>query len=647
MKTRDIFSKRKRIEYSEEDEEKLSLYEKLCNFAERIIKVEPDKNTKEKIEKSIKVTHLRVTSRGVASLTFLVCMILCILGFLLIILAINLKFSPFYGVLIFGSSLPLGYYLYNYPIFYEKKFMIARGSEITFLILYMIIYMRESPNLEGAIKFAATNLYGPLGKDMKRLIWEIEIGKYTTVDEALIDYLSIWKEEKYFIEAIQMLTESLNYPEDRRLAMLDEAIDIVLRGNEDKTRIYSTELKTPVMLIHALGVLLPVIGLVMFPIVGIIIGIGAETLFVGYNILLPGILLFLITEISQRRPATISRIVFAEHPNLPPRNHFSIKVGKKYILFNSVLFAMLLSFPVIFFGLYYFIKSTEDKMIESFIITTGIIIFFASYFFLSSFQKIRFREKIRRIEEEFTEALFQLGNKVSTGTPIEVAIEKSTKAIGDLEIKNFFEVILKNIKRLGMTFYDAVFNKEYGAAYLYPSTLIRSIMRIVADASKKGVQVASITMLSVSKYLRNVHIAQEKIKDLLSDVLSSLRFQGFFLTPLVSGVVVALATIIIEILKQISKEKISLEVAKSYVGGLPFLFKEIGITPGEFQLICSIYFIEATILVAMFANSIENGEDEIGMQTLAFRMLSIGSVVYFLTLIICLMVFGPMTIVKV
>lgn len=644
MKRKDF--SRKKIEKLEEDDE-LKLYEKLCAFAEKIIRVDPDKNTKQKIEKSIEITHLKISPRGAASLTFLVCITLCFIGFLLILLGINLNFSVSYGFLVFLSSLPVGYYLYNYPIFYEKKFMISRGSEITFLILYMIIYMRESPNMEGAVKFAAMNLSGPLGKDMKRLLWEIEAGKYTTVDEALIDYLSIWKDEKYFIEAVQMLRESLNYPEDKRLAMLDEAIEVVLQGNEDKTRIYSNELKMPVMLIHALGVLLPVIGLVMFPIIAIFMNIKAEALFIGYNIILPSILLFLISEFSQRRPATISRITLTEHPELPSKNNFSVKFGGKYLYLNSIVFAILFSFPIIIFGAYSFLISKGDKLIESSIITLGIIVLFSAYFYLSSFQKIILREKIRKIEEEFTEVLFQLGNKVATGVPIENAIERCTKAIGELEIKKFFEIILKNMKNLGMTFHEAIFDKEYGAAYLYPSTLIRSIMKIVVDSSRKGVQVASITMLTISKYLKSVHLAQEKIKDMLSDVLSSLKFQGFFLTPLVCGVVVTLATIIIKILKEITKSRVSIEAVKNYAAGLPFLFEEIGITPGGFQLVCSIYFVEATILVAMFANSIENGEDEIGMQRLAFRMLTIGSVIYFVTLILCLLIFEPMVTVKI
>jgi hypothetical protein len=542
--------------------------------------------------------------------------------------------------LVLFSAIPIGYYIYNYPMIYEKRFLISAGSELTFLILYIIIYMRDSPNMEGALKFASENLSGPLGKDMKTLMWEVETGRYATVDEALINYLSIWKEEKYFIEAIQLIRESLKYPEDRRLATLDEAISIVLQGSEEKTRRYSQALKTPVMLLHAMGILLPVIGLVMFPIIGIFMNIRSEMLFLGYNVILPLTLLFFISEISQRRPATVSRIVFAENPNLPPPGKFAIRLGKEYIL-SSFIFAFLLSFPIIFSGVFLYVNAYGEKLTESIIITIGILTFLILFFYLSSFQKIVFREKIRNIEQEFSESLFQLGNYAYTGIPIEVAVQRVMGSIGELEIKEFFGDILKNMKSLGMSFGKAVFDNEYGAIRKYPSTLINSVMKIVVDASRRGVQIAAITMLNISKYLRSINLAQERIKDMLSDVLSSLRFQGFFLTPLVAGVIVTIATIIIRILSYVAKTAGGLET-QSYLGGLPFVFGKTGITPGAFQLICSIYFIESTLLVAKFVNTIENGEDEIGFQNNALKMLFFGSITYFLSFLLTILIFGPM-----
>ncbi len=626
---------------SMEIEEKENWYEKMCKISERIIKIKPDKKTCERIEKACNISHLSVTPEGVGSFTFLSSFAILILGFVITILGIYLKFPISYGIFVLFFAIPIGYYIYNYPMIYERRFLISAGSELTFLILYMIIYIRDSPNMEGALKFASENLSGPLGKDMRRLMWEIETGKYSTADEALIDYLKVWKEEKYFIEAVQLIRESLKYPEDRRLATLDEAISIVLQGSEDNTRRYSQALKTPIMILHAMGILLPVIGLVMFPIIGIFMNIKSEMLFLGYNVILPLILLFFISEISQRRPATVSRIVFAENPNLPPPGKFALRIGKKYKIFSSLIFALLLSFPIIFSGIFLYLNAEGEKLIESMIITISILIFFILFFYLSSFQKISFREKIRNMEEEFSESLFQLGNYVSTGIPIEVAIQKIINSIGELEIKDFFSDILKNMKRLGMSFSKAVFDSEYGAIKKYPSTLIKSIMRVVADASRRGVQVAAMTMLNISKYLRSIHIAQERIKDMLSDVLSSLRFQGFFLTPLVAGIIVTIATIIIRILSHVSKTAGGFET-QSYLGGLPFVFGEIGITPGAFQLICSLYFIESTLLVAKFVNTIENGEDEIGFQNTALKMLFFGSITYFLSFLITLLIFGPM-----
>ncbi|MEM7826795.1 MAG: hypothetical protein QXQ40_01045 [Candidatus Aenigmatarchaeota archaeon] len=617
-----------------------SLYERLCNVAEKIIKIEPDQKTKEKIERAIKITHLNVSPEGVGSLTVLSCLIICFLGFLGILLSFYHNIPVFYGIFIFLLSLPVGYYLYNYPMRYEKRFLTAIGSEITFLILYMIVYLRESPNLEGALRFASKNLSGPLALDIRKLMWDIEVGKYKTVDEALIDYTSLWTEDRYFIEAIQMLRSSLKYTEEKRIATLEEAISIVLEGAEEKTKHYSQELKTPILLLHALGILLPVMGLVMFPIVGIFMKIKVEVLFLGYDVILPLVLYFFITDIMQRRPPTSSPI--AEHPHMASKNRFIINIKGKPHSIPSILIALIISIPVIVFGVYTYLSNTGDKLIESIIITTGIMIGFVMYYFLSSFQKVKLREELRKIELEFTEALFQLGNQVSTGVPIEVAIERSTKAIGEMNIKKFFAVILRNMQRLGMTFSQAIFDREYGAASLYPSVLIKSIMKIVVDSAKKGVQTASVTMLNISKYLRNVHQTQERIHDMLEDVLSSLRFQGFLLTPLVSGIIVTMATIMIGILQQITASVSGIDV-QTYMAGIPFLLSKIGITPGAFQLICSIYFIEASILTGMFINRIENGEDEIGKQNLTLRILVIGGFIYAISLFGSLFIFGPLT----
>lgn len=646
MGERDIISREYRIFKKEEalSRKLRTFYEKFCNFSEKIIKVQPDKNTKEKMERAIEVAHLNITPRGAAAASVVSCVMICLLAVILLIT------NTFFGIglslgnalVLFAMSIPVAYYLYGYPMRLEKIYRIRIGSEISFLILYMVVYMRESPNLEGALEFAARNLSGPLALDMRKIMWDVEIGKYRSMDEALINYVMLWVGERYFVEAIQLLRASTQQVEERRLMMLDESIELVLAGTREKAKYYSQDLKMPILLMHAIGILLPVMGLVMFPIIGIFLDISSEILFIGYDIVLPLVLFFFINSILENRPITFTGFSASEHPELPPPGKFSIKTRRGSYLIPVIPFSLLISSPIIIFGAWLYSSAPPtDNLVQSAYITFGIIVAVFLYYFLSSFQRSAVRTQTIKVEEEFTEALFQLGNHVSSGAPLEIALERATRAISGLTIKNFFQLILKNIRDLGMTLSDAIFDRENGAINFYPSKLIRSIMSIVVDSSKKGVQVAAITMLNISRYMKNLHDNQEKIHDMLEDVLSSLRFQGFLLTPLVSGMIVTMATVIINIMGKLGA---ALESIKSNAYMVPMMpWSKINITPGEFQLICSIYFIETSILIGIFINGIENGEDEVGKQELIAWLILIGFLIYVVSLFASLAVFGPIT----
>ncbi len=646
VKQRDVVSREYKIFKREEVLSKRfsTFYEKMCHLAEGAFKINPDKATKERIEHAIKIAHLNITPQGVASLTILSCFSVCLfaLFFMVTHSLFGFGLSTGYGMLLFTLSVPIAYYLYTYPMRLEKRYKIRVGSEISFMILYMAVYMRDSPNMEGALEFASRNLSGPLAWDIRKIMWDIEIGKYRSVDEALLEYVMIWIGERYFIEALQLLRSSMKQAEDRRLIILDEAMNLVLAGTREKAKYYSQDLKMPILMIHALGILLPVMGLVMFPVIGIFLSISSEVLFVGYDIILPLVLFFFINNVLETRPVTFNRLTISQHPDMPPPNKFAIKTKNGTYFVPALPIAALVAFPILIAGAVMYFLAGKENFDASVLITVGIVAGFFVYYFLSSFQKMKLREETRRLEQEFTEALFQLGNQVSSGAPLEIAVEKSAKSINGLIVKQFFMIILKNIRDLGMTLSEAIFDKDYGAIIFYPSKLIRSVMKIVVDSARKGVQVASITMLNISRYLKNLQENQENIHDMLEDVLSSLKFQGFLLTPLVSGIIVTMAVVIIRIIGRLTATMTSLK--GSAVSMMPInIVNEINITPGEFQLVCAIYFIETSIIVGTFINGIENGEDEIGKQDAIASILLLGFIIYIITLYASLAVFGPLT----
>jgi hypothetical protein len=176
-------------------------------------------------------------------------------------------------------------------------------------------------------------------------------------------------------------------------------------------------------------------------------------------------------------------------------------------------------------------------------------------------------------------------------------------------------------------------------------------MKSVVDSTKKGVQTASLSMLTISRYLRNVKETQEEVEEEMNDVLSSLKFQGFFLSPLVSGIIVTMGVIIIRILQQIGEQMGNInpgDAGAALGSGLLGAWGQIPITPSAFQLIVGIYLIETFIILSHFINGIENGEDDtIGRRDLTASIILIGTIVYLISFAVTLMIFGPFATVTV
>ncbi len=617
-----------------------TIYEKLCSASVRLMSVEPDIETKKRLQSAIEFSHLHATPNGVASLTLLFAFFTALPILLLIALDVaglpGLSFGN--GLLALILLIPFIYYLYTYPMRLKKKYELEAGSEIVTMILYMALYMRNSPNLEGAVRFASENLTGPISYELRKLMWDLETRRYITVEQALRAYASKWEKNREFVESAEMLITSLSQIGERRLAMLDEAVELVLQGHREKTKHFNQNLKFPVAVVHAIGILLPVLGLVLFPIISVFLDVKSTVLFIGYDVLLPLILFFVIANILEVRPVTYTRIDITENPEVPAEGKFRFR-NKELLAWP---FGLLLGAAISALGIVLYFIEGPDGILPPVVIVAGPVYGFAVYYLLLSKKRLALREKTRAIEDEFAEAVFQLGNEIRGGSPIEMSMERSMKRIEALHIKDLFRRALNNMKNLGMTFEQAFFDKEYGAIRYYPSKMIKSVMKTVVETTAKGVKTAATAMISVSKYLKNIHATQEEVKEMLSDSVSSLKFQAYFLSPFISGVIVTMAIMIIRILQQLG-ERIG-SSGLGGVSGIPFVpqFGQVVISPFEFVLVISVYLVETAFVLSYFINGIESGADEIGRKETTAYVLIIGYLVFCVSLFATLAIFGPL-----
>ncbi len=616
---------------------KLNSYEKLCNLSEKLVSIPVGKKTEEKLQGAIDFSHLNVTPKSV----FTVSIFLTIILFLFSVLFGVLGFFPIHLTLIFVfGSFGIGYYFYNYSFQYARRYKIEASSEMVLAILYMTISMKVKSNLESAIIFAASNLRGSLSIDLTELIWDIYNGRYYSAEHALDDFIKKWRmENEEFTQALNLIKTSSYGSMNEREDVLNEAVKIILEGTKNRMKHYSQDLKASLTIINALGILLPIIGLIFFPMVTIFMPDTVKPLFIaiGYDIILPVIVFFLMMSSLRKRPTTFHQ------PEIP----INKKKGILKLLNPKILISILITIVLSGIGFYGISTATESfsfaLILYSLLILFGIVSGIVTYSFLTSIPKLGQKDEIITMENELYLVLFQLGYQLRNGASIESNVAKMRTKINELKISKFFGIIINNIQMLGMNFWQALFDEKSGAIYKYPSRLIKAIFKAIYEISKSGSKFLSDAMISISNYLKNMKNVEEYLKEMLTDVVSTMRIQSIILSPLTSGVVVALTAMMMHMLISLSGwvESFQSQLG-SYgpigsVGGGVFnsIIAIDQIIPVHyFQIIVGIYMIEIVIMLSMFLGKIEHGEEKIQRNYDLGKTLMTAFVIYSITVIV-------------
>ncbi len=654
--------------YRKRTQQKPSWYERLAGVSEKLIKVSFDKKTEEELARAIDFTGLRISPQAPFSLLIVTIFLFTISSLFLFAFAI---IPNAFGVLVAAIlGLAIGYYLLRYPIGLMKSMRIKASSQVVLAILYMVVSMRISPNLERALRFTASNITGALAWDMRRLIWDIEMGKYYSANEALTDYIAKWKvENEEFSEALRLIRESQRQIPEKAEATLDEALRVVLDGTRDRMKRYAQNLQMPVTMVHMMGVVLPILGSVMAPMVAVFMSdlITPWHFLFGYDIALPILLLWFINNILSKRPVTFSKVDISKHPELPPAGSFMIKSGRSRAAIPVFPIAILIGLLIMLPGIYYFAEHPEflitpvevvdgipeyvevndpdslTSLIMSMLIILGVGAALAVFFIVSNVQRSRIEDAVYKMESEFELALFQLGNRISGGTPLEMAVERAWDDVKDLEIANLFELTLRNMKTFGMTFENALTHPKLGSLKYYPSRLITNVMRTITDTAKRGVQFASESMLTVSRYLKSVRETQEYMRGLMSETTSSMQFQAYAMAPLVSGLIVSLSQVIIQVLVFLGQRLDDIGFQDVFgIDATKILGSSSSVTSSMFQLIIGIYLIEVIMILAIFVTKINRGEDKVAQWYSAGKMIIVALIIYFLVVVGSSMMFGGM-----
>ena len=653
----------------------LTRYERLCRTLGNIIKLKVSRKDEDKVRRALEISHLDLEPWQTVTLGIMTFIGIFFIGVLLSV-GISLfsggvaSFPFLFFILTIFVALFSFYFVNAYPQRLANKWRLKASSQMVPAILYIVVYMRHTPNFEKAIAFASQHLQYPLALDFKKIFYDVQIGKFSTIKESLDNYLAGWRDYSIeFIESFHLIESSLFEPDDaKRISTLEKALQVVLDGVYDKMLKFTHEVRSPLTNVYMLGVVLPTLALALLPLASAMIGdlLKWYHIFILFNLIIPFFVFYLTDKVMFLRPGGYGETELIERNPLYPQ----YKSKKHYLpaFLICLPFFIIGILPMIFqtglpnaIGLkndYTFAElgigilgdesvfgfvASGDKLAGPFgvgalifgmFFTLGVALFFSISYKHKTKELIKEREKTRQLETEFNNSLFQLGNRIGNGTPPELAFSKVAESTKGLKTEDFFRRVSYNIMQMGMSVETAIFDNKRGAIAYYPSELIATSMRVLVEAAKKGLTIAALSLISISEYVKNINKITDRLRDMLAEIVSDMKSNMTFLAPLLSGVVIGLSAMITSILSKLDiLSTTGGEVAGiGSLGAITGLFEYTKMVPPYLlQIIIGIYLIEIIFILTGTLVVIDSGEDRLEKTNKTGINLKKGITLYFIT----------------
>lgn len=224
-------------------------YEKWCHTLGGFMKIKPSKKDEDAVRVHLEAAHLDVEpwqAVGLGVTSFISIFLLGLFISLAMFMISDFKSFPIGTFFMFTIlSMVVFYFTQAYPERLAKQWRLKASSQMVPAILYIVVYMRHTPNLEKAIAFAAQHLEPPLSLDLRKIFYDVEVGRYSTIKDSLEAYLETWRgHSTEFIEGFHLIESSLFEPDQgRRIATLEKSLQVVLDGVYEKMLNFSHNVK--------------------------------------------------------------------------------------------------------------------------------------------------------------------------------------------------------------------------------------------------------------------------------------------------------------------------------------------------------------------------------------------------------------------
>ena len=393
----------------------------------------------------------------------------------------------------------------------------------------MSMSMQLQPSLDRAVAFASQCGDGALNVRLRTVLWQVLTRVRCDLPTTLMEFASTLGEENENLRQsihlfISATHESTREGMDR---LLDKANALVIEGVKDRVERYVASLAMPTMVFFAFGILLPVMMFSLVPLLtlGSISSVGPGN---AGPIVSDGELALLLLVIFPVASFLYSRSTLSRNP-LQAMGRPELVLSRKSM---AAIAGYLLSMAV----LTLFLAGPVPEIVLLIGVTAPSV-----YFYL------RFRpEHVRAatipgVEKEFVNALYQMGNRMTTGTSFDVAFEE----VGRSRSHSLFgEFARRSIYKCLTSRQDLSTIIAQDTELLGMSPLVRNALVTVAECAASDPHAAGKVALNLAQYLSDLRTCQAKIREKLQSVVDMMSSTSAVFAPIVLGITGSLFSLV-------------------------------------------------------------------------------------------------------
>jgi len=528
-------------------------------------------------------------------------------------------------------------YIRQYPIYRANRLKAKSLGRIPETINYMSMSMFLVPSLDKAINFASDSVSEPMSTTLKRVLWQIYTNQFHRIEDSFIAFAMEWGE--YFEEFKRSLYMLIGATMEKSIegisTSLNKANEIIMSGTRRKMEEYADSLSGPSMVLFSIGIILPMIIGCMLP----IMGVGNKDLIyiiLFMDVFIPLGTLLYAYNILGKRPGTI----------LPPEIKSTMTRRKKVsiILFSGFLFltGLISGIIAIYLVLSLPKRNALYNILASLPILWGIGLGVSFYCRQTSKLQKMERDYVKKEEEGFPDALFQMGNRIMGGKSLEQAIDTTSESMKGTFISQLFKKIFYNFQISQGTPNTVLFGKK-GVLTNHSSKTITTSMKTVLKSVKKDAETSGRIIINISTYIRELKALEQDIQKELSKVKSMMLITAMIFAPVIMGVTCSLYGMLEKSFSEIDLGDVgntSGAESETGIGMMGMMGGEELIHPVAFNTVIGIYLILTALVIVYFCSGIQYGEEWVERKYFISNTIPISLIFYTFSAILGSMFFN-------